>query len=205
MLVFSMVFFTACGNNAEENKAENPKDQQTQVQEDKQEDKADKSENKKSQEEAKLTDDNSVVLYIGYESAGFQEKRVPMTAEQIHSDNFDEYLLDAISKETGWQLDLAQPIEDLDGGKVISFSDKSAFVVGPPEPQKDEYHVYDNYELAQNILGTIQKTLDMNMSDGQGANSLDLYFEMNGKSIVVEDQMIPFDKPWNEVSDKIFS
>ena len=128
-----------------------------------------------------------------------------MTAEQIHSDNFDEYLIEAISKETGWQLDLAQPIENLDGGMTISFSEKSAFVVGPPEPQKDEYYVYDNYALAQIILGTIQKTFDMNMTDGQGTNSLDLYFDMDGKSIIVEDQMIPFDKPWNEVSDKIFS
>ena len=202
VLLLTMVFFTACGGNKESNeKVEEPKDQQVSSQEKEEPLKDGENENGNDQ----VHSNDYVTLYIGYPEMDFKEVKVKMDPKFIKEHNFDEHLLGAIADETGWNLELANPIEDIDGGKTISFTENCALKAGPPETQKDEYFAYDNYSLAQMILGSIQKTFDMNMTDGKDAHSLDLYFDIMGDSIIVEDQRIPFDKPWNEIDDKLFN
>lgn len=41
----------------------------------------------------------------------------------------------------------------------VCLSSESALFTGPPDPQKDEFHMYDAEQLAETILDSIQKTL----------------------------------------------
>ena len=72
-------------------------------------------------------------------------------------------------------------------------------VTGPPEPQKEEFFVYDSVELLQTILDSVQHTLqyyfvDPTLGDPQ---LLDLYFSLNNEDIVLPDGVVvPFDQPY---------
>ena len=68
----------------------------------------------------------------------------------------------------------------------------------PPEKQKSEFFMFDNYSLLTTALDSIKKTLQMNYVTEPGdPDKLDVYFNIENKSIVVEDVRIPMDKPWN--------
>ena len=70
---------------------------------------------------------------------------------------------------------------------TVSFADTSALVVGPPDPQVKEFFVYDNTELIQMVLDSVQRTLQQNFVNPElGAPaSLDIYFALNGEDISV--------------------
>lgn len=200
LLVVTMVFFTGCqDNNTEDtpNKGDTQETQQPEKPIDDDEDDQDDLDEDKGKE--------TVTLYIGYQGNKYKEINVKMDREDIYSNDFDEELLDAIEDETNWDLDLAKPIEEIDGGKVISFSNESTFAVGAPKNQKDEYHAMDQMSLGQLILDSIQKTFDMNLTDGNPQRSLNLYFNLMDKPIKLDNLTIPMDKPWNEARNIAFN
>lgn len=89
---------------------------------------------------------------------------------------------------TGWNLDLAGDITTGKGGLTVTFAETCALFSGPPEVQKDEFHVYDSYQLDQTILDSVKKTLqNWAVVPGQGdPNSVDVYYcGPDGKDLVL--------------------
>ena len=201
MLVLTLVFFTGCGNDEDTAVDDNSDSQVTEQDagEPEQPPKENATENSgDSQDNQQMNKEEKVTLYIGTIEAGYQEVDVEMDSRFVYGHNFDEHLLAALEKETGWNLELANPIEDVEGGKTVQFTEQSGFVVGPPEKQNEKYFVYDNISFTQNMLDSIQKTFDMNLTDGNPQRSLNLYFSIVDKPIKVENMTIPTDKPWNQ-------
>ena len=132
-------------------------------------------------------------LYIGSDSNGYKEYDSKITGELS-----PEKLIEAIADLTGWNLELSEEVSTGKGGMTVVFSKNSFVVVGPPEEQKDEFHVHDNFSLMTTVLDSIKKTLQMNyvMEPGD-PNSLDIYFNLENEPIQVEDITIPLDKPWD--------
>lgn len=129
-------------------------------------------------------------------------------------DSFQEYpqafddaptpdtLIQAIAELTGWNLTLAEPVSVGKDGVTVVFSKDSAIYTGPPEPQKEEFHVYDSYDLVCHILDSIQKTLQTNLTEPSLVDSADLavYFAAEGNQpISLPDAgiEIPMDAPYS--------
>lgn len=135
----------------------------------------------------------TATLYIGRDGQ-FQEYPVT-SSEEITP----EWLIAQMASLTGWNLDLAEPITSGKGGASVSFAESSSIVTGPPEPQKEEFFVYDSVELLQTILDSVQHTLqyyfvDPTLGDPQ---LLDLYFSLDDEDIVLPDGVVvPFDQPY---------
>lgn len=99
------------------------------------------------------------VLYIGVGNQ-FAEYPVEYTGELDENGQIPpEEVLAAMASLTGWNLDLAEPIFSGKGGITVSFADTSALFAGPPEEQREEFHVYDALQLDQTILDSLKKTL----------------------------------------------
>ena len=99
------------------------------------------------------------VLYIGGGNQ-FAEYPVEYTGELDENGQIPpEEVLAAMASLTGWNLDLAEPIFSGKGGITVSFADTSALFAGPPEEQREEFHVYDALQLDQTILDSLKKTL----------------------------------------------
>ena len=146
-------------------------------------------------------DTTEVTLYIGFTGDEARYQNVQATVSKPVT---DEKLIALLAKETNWDLRLGNPIMPDHGGRVIEFSSDSMFTSGPDgtmgpgkNEQKREYFCYDSFTLVDLVLGSIQKTLDVNlMSPGR---SLALYFSVEGKPIRVENKEIPADLPWYEM------
>ena len=80
----------------------------------------------------------TATLYIGSSGSGFTEYPVSCTGTLT-----PDWLIGQISDLTGWNLDLAEPVSTGKGGMTVDFANTSALVVGPPDPQKEEFFVYD--------------------------------------------------------------
>lgn len=137
----------------------------------------------------------TATLYIGM--AG-QFKEYPLeTGEEITP----AILVEEMAKLTGWNLDLAGEITSGKGGMTVTFADTSALFVGPPNPQKDEFHVFAADELAQTILDSVKKTLqNWAVVPGLGdPDSVDIYFcGPDGGDLVLENigVTIPYTEPY---------
>lgn len=199
MLAFTMVFFTACDNKdkPDKDKSDRLATEQTEH-ENANKDLQNNNDGDLQGDGYEKADQNAVTLYIGFSDRDFVKIPVEMEKGVVCADNFDEALVKALEKETGWNLELAKPIEDIEGGKTIDFSENSGFVVGPPENQKEAYLVHDNISFAEMMLDSIQKTFDMNLTDGNPQRSLNIYFSVEDKPIQVDNLTIPKDKSWNE-------
>ena len=88
--------------------------------------------------------DRPAVLYIGTKAGGFREYPLEHEGELT-----PEALIRGIGDLTGWDLTLAQPVTDGKGGMSVCLADSSALFQGPPEPQKDEFHMYSAEQLAE--------------------------------------------------------
>ena len=136
------------------------------------------------------------VLYIGDELSGF--KKYPAN---IEGEVTPDALIQAMSDVTGWNLTLSDTVTTGKGGMTVSFSKESALFVGPPEPQKEEFHVFDVTSLTRMILDSIEKTLQENFVQDPGdPSSLDIYYSMEGdQPLVLEDCgiTIPLEEPYN--------
>ena len=89
---------------------------------------------------------------------------------------------------TGWNLDLAGEITTGKGGITVPFGENCALFTGPPEEQKDEFHMYDSYQLDQTILDSVKKTLqNWAVVPGKGdPDSVDVYYcGPDGKDLVL--------------------
>ena len=134
----------------------------------------------KHKEETPLQNNNvsnnlEATLYIGTEG-NFKEYTVEI--DSLSPEN----LLKAMSELTDWNLDLAADITTGKGGMSVCLSNNSALFMGPPDPQKDEFHMFDTETLCHTILDSIKKTLQENfVYEGGNPDSIDIYFYMEGE------------------------
>lgn len=137
----------------------------------------------------------TATLYIGMNDQ-FAEYPVE-TSEEITP----TLLVEEMAKLTGWNLDLADEITSGKGGMTVIFADTSALFAGPPNPQKNEFHVFAADELDQKILDSVKKTLqNWAVVPGLGdPDSVDIYFcGPDGGDLVLENigVTIPFTEPY---------
>ena len=136
------------------------------------------------------------VLLVGTVRSGFTPYPIaeegPLTADQLIAE---------LADLTGWNLDLAEPVTTGKGGMSVVFTKDCALVVGPPEQQKEEFLVYDNYSLVNWVLDSIEATLQnyFVLSPGD-PSALDIYFSVEMEPVVVEDRTLPIDQPWDSES-----
>ena len=123
------------------------------------------------------TGEQTATLYIGTKASGFTE--YPMTYK---GDLTAEKLIQGIADLTGWDLTLAEPVISGKGGMSVCLSSESSLFTGPPDPQKDEFHMYGAGQLAETILDSIQKTLQKGfvLEPGDPEN-LDIWYFMEGE------------------------
>lgn len=123
------------------------------------------------------TAEQTATLYIGTKAGGFTE--YPMT---YTGDLTPEALIQGISDLTGWDLTLEGEVISGKGGMSVCLSDQSALFVGPPDPQKEEFHMYDVGQLSQTILDSIQKTLQEGFTlEGGDPDALDIWYYLEGE------------------------
>lgn len=139
-------------------------------------------------------------LYIGTKADGFTD--YPLNYE---GDLTPEKLIQGIADYTGWDMTLAEAITSGKGGFSICFANSSTLFVGPPDPQKDEFHMFDGIQLAQALLDSTQKTLQMNFTGKDGnPDALDIYYYMEGNQplqLPTIDKSWPLDQPYQWVAD----
>ena len=118
----------------------------------------------------------TATLYIGTKAAGFAE--YPMSYE---GELTAEKLIQGIADLTGWDLTLAEDVVSGKGGMSVCLSSGSALFTGPPDPQKEEFHMYDVGQLSETILDSIQRTLQEGfvLEPGDPEN-LDIWYFMEG-------------------------
>ena len=116
-------------------------------------------------------------LYIGTKDSGFTE--YPMTYEETLT---PEILIAGIADLTGWDMTLAEDVTTGKGGMSVCFADSSALFTGPPDPQNEEFFMFSADQLAQTILDSTQKTLQMGFTgEGGDPDALDIYYYMEGE------------------------
>lgn len=122
-------------------------------------------------------DEQTAALYIGTKAGGFSE--YPMTYE---GELTPETLIQGIADLTGWDLTLAEPVVTGKGGMSVCLSGESALFTGPPDPQREEFFVFGLEDLAETLLDSIQKTLQMGFTgEGGDPDALDIWFYMEGE------------------------
>lgn len=112
-----------------------------------------------------------------------------------------EVLIQGIADLTGWDLTLAEEVTSGKGGMSVCLANTSSLFVGPPDPQKDEFHMYDAEQLAETILDSIQKTLQEGFTvRGLGdPDALDIWYYIEGeKPLELPDigRSWPIDQPY---------
>lgn len=129
-----------------------------------------------------------VTLYIGMDDhfQQYREEYDGMLNEQGMVPA--EGVVAEMAELTGWNLDLAGEITTGKGGITVTFGETCALFSGPPQEQKDEFHVYDSYQLDETILDSVKKTLqNWAVVPGQGdPDSVDVYYcGPDGKDLVL--------------------
>lgn len=120
---------------------------------------------------------NEAILYIGTRDSGFTE--YSMTYEGSLT---PEILIAGIADLTGWDMTLAEEVTTGKGGMSVCFADSSALFAGPPEPQNEEFFMFSAEQLAQTLLDSTQKTLQMGFTgEGGDPDALDIYYYMEGE------------------------
>ena len=129
-----------------------------------------------------------VTLYIGMDDQ-FQQYQEPYEGTLNEQGMVPaEGVVAEMAQLTGWNLDLAGEITTGKGGITVSFGETCALFSGPPQEQKEEFHVYDSYQLDQTILDSVKKTLqNWAVVPGQGdPDSVDVYYcGPDGKDLVL--------------------
>lgn len=142
------------------------------------------------------TQGQTAVLYIGTKAGGFAEYPLDYEGELT-----PEVLIQGIADLTGWDLTLAEEVTSGKGGMSVCLADTSSLFVGPPDPQKDEFHMFSAEQLAETILDSIQKTLQEGFTvSGLGdPDALDIWYYMEGeKPLELPDigRSWPIDQPY---------
>ena len=116
------------------------------------------------------------MVYIGTKANGFTD--YPIVYD---GDLTAEKLIQGIADLTGWDLTLAEDVISGKGGMSVCLSSESSLFTGPPDPQREEFHVYDVGQLAETILDSIQKTLQEGFTgEGGDPDALDIWYYMEG-------------------------
>lgn len=140
-------------------------------------------------------DGQTATLYIGTKAEGFREYPMAYTGELRA-----EALIQGIADLTGWDLTLADEVTSGKGGMSVCLSGESSLFTGPPDPQKEEFHMYSAEQLAETILDSIQKTLQRNFVLEPGdPDLLDIWFYGEGtKPLELPDLGLswPIDQPY---------
>ena len=124
-----------------------------------------------------VEEEHTATLYIGTQANGFTEYPMTYTGELT-----PEALIQGISDLTGWDLTLEGEVISGKGGMSVCLSDQSTLFVGPPDPQKEEFHMYDVGQLSQTILDSIQKTLQEGFTlEGGDPDALDIWYYLEGE------------------------
>ena len=117
------------------------------------------------------------MVYIGTKAGGFTDYPMIYDGELTA-----EKLIQGIADLTGWDLTLAEEVTSGKGGMSVCLSSESALFNGPPDPQKNEFHMYDVGQLAETILDSIQKTLQEGLAlEGGNPDTLDIWYFMEGE------------------------
>ena len=126
--------------------------------------------------------ENVATLYVGTRASGFQEYEL-----RYDGDLTAELLIQGIADLTGWDLTLGAEVTSGKGGMSVCLADSSALYQGPPEVQKDEFHMYSADQLAETILDSIQKTLQKGFTGELGdPDNLDVWYYMeNGEGLTL--------------------
>ena len=137
----------------------------------------------------------TATLYIGTKAGGFTE--YPMAYE---GELTPELLIQGIADLTGWNLTLSEPVISGKGGMSVCLSGESALFTGPPNPQKDEFHMFSADQLAETILDSIQKTLQKGFVLEPGdPDALDIWYYMEGEQPLTLPNLglsWPIDQPY---------
>ncbi len=131
---------------------------------------------------AASSEDAEVLLYIGMGSSYAQyAASVPAPAQP-------DGVIAAIGELTGWDCTLACPVEQGDGFVKVRFAQQSALFAGPPEPQKDEFHMYDAEQMCRTFLDSVARTLQANFS-GKDGQPLEVYYlpESGSGDLILEN------------------
>ena len=97
-------------------------------------------------------------------------------------------VIEAIASLTGWNLELAAQPEVENNQVKIAFAQGASIFTGPPEHQKEEFHVFDAQDLVFTILDSVSSSL-MEICGYDGVYFIaddggDLAFENGGFSFV---------------------
>lgn len=158
------------------------------------------SSSSQTEESSQVTETKVPTLYIGtYDAEGngsFQEFPFVSSGEVT-----PENLIAAMGELTGWDLTLSEddPVTTGKGGMTVSFAPESAIFTGPPEEQKDEFHMYSSDQLCYTIFDSIQKTLRENFSP-ENPEALDIYYCTDGSTEIELDNLgvaVPIDEPYS--------
>ncbi len=118
----------------------------------------------------------TATLYIGTKAEGFSEYPLGYEGELT-----PEVLIQGIVDLTGWNLTLDGEITSGKGGIGVCLSRESALFVGPPNPQKEEFHMFGAEQLAETLLDSIQKTLQEGFTgEGGDPDVLDIWYYTEG-------------------------
>ncbi|MFI3169205.1 MAG: hypothetical protein R3Y06_04585 [Faecalibacterium sp.] len=155
-----------------------------------------------------LGDNSTATLYITLDR-GQSFVEVPVALEDNLPADYTEtelayFLIEEIANTTGWNLDLAEDITSGKGGFGICFAGTSSLFVGPPEPQVDEFFVYDAYGLSEAILDSVKYTLQYNFVDATlgDSSSLDIYFYGENDTDLTLDNIngyVPMTEPYTDI------
>lgn len=104
-------------------------------------------------------DTKTVTLAIGRPDA-MKQVSVALDAD---TEVTPDVLLEALAKETGWNLSVAAPVTmDADGNAVVALAEDGSIYGKPPANQKDDYHVYDVDDWIYTVLNSIDATFKAN-------------------------------------------
>ena len=147
-------------------------------------------------EEVSQPEMQQATLYIGRDG---DFKEYPLEYE---GELKPETLIQGISELTGWDLTLSDEVTTGKDGMTVSFASTCALFSGPPEPQKEEFFVYDAETLIPTILDSVRETLQENFVDsasGGDPDSLNIYYCAEGDQPLTFENMnvtIPTDTPY---------
>ncbi|MCI9161147.1 MAG: hypothetical protein HFG23_08990 [Anaerotruncus sp.] len=99
-----------------------------------------------------------------------------------------EEVVEQLSQLTGWDLTLSRPPVLKGDGLSVSFAPESSLFAGPPNPQKDQFHVFDAQDLVYSILDSVSASLQSVCGVSEvyftAADGGDLQFEAGGYAFV---------------------
>ena len=138
-------------------------------------------------------------LYVGTADDTFTSYPAATTLDPAaESTLLVEHLLSELSALTGWNLDTSA-IYVGKGGVTIAWAETSALFAGPPEPQKEEFHVYDSIQLTYLLLDSVQRTVQCAFSP-ENPEALDVWFCGPDEGALVLENLritLPVEEPYS--------